>query len=79
MAAIHVCDGCGKPTPEPKQVGRVTLRDYCDACEPRAKAFMDAEEDLRKRLTDQFRSDRALLVAKASEGGFRLPDISDAG
>lgn len=79
MAATYICDGCGKPTPNPKKVGHVTKRDYCDECEPRAQAFVDAEEDLRNRLTEQFRTDRGLLVAKASEGNFKLPDVPDVG
>lgn len=75
MAASYVCDGCGFAIQEPMKVGHVLKRDYCAACEPRAQAYVDAEEELRKRLTAQFSTDRALLVAKASEGGFKLPDV----
>lgn len=75
MAASYVCDGCGFAIQAPMKVGHVLKRDYCAACVMRAQAYVDAEEELRKRLTEQFNSDRSLLVAKASEGGFKLPDV----
>lgn len=75
MATAFICDGCGKPALEVKKVGRVLVRDYCAECEPRGTAFVAAEEDLRKRFVDQFNTDRGLLIAKASEGGFSLPDV----
>jgi hypothetical protein len=75
MAATYVCDGCGKPTPQPKQVGHALKRDYCADCEPRAQSFIDAEEGLRKRLAESFKTDRELLISTASEGGFKLPDV----
>lgn len=59
-------------------LGFVLKKDYCAACEPRVQAFLDAEEDLRKRLHEQFLTDRSYLIAKASEGNFRLPDVADA-
>lgn len=79
MATAYVCDGCGKPTLEVKKVGASLARDYCGECETRATAFTEAEEDLRKRLVEQFNTDRGLLIARASEGGFKLPDVPDAG
>lgn len=79
MATAYVCDGCGNPSLEVKKLGRVLVRDYCAECTPRADAFSDAEEDLRKRFVEQFNTDRALLVSSASEGGFKLPDVPDAG
>lgn len=75
MAATYSCDGCGKSIDKPILIGHVLKRDYCSNCETRAKAFVEAEEDLRKRLNEQFQSDRALLVSSASEGGFKLPDV----
>lgn len=78
MSVIYACDGCGAPVESPIKIGHALRRDYCAACEPRAKAYVAAEEDLRKRLTEQFATDRALLVAKASDGGFKLPDVPDA-
>lgn len=75
MATSFICDGCGKPMAEARKVGRVLVRDYCDACEPKAVAFADAEEALRKRLVETFTTDRALLVAQTGEGGFKLPDV----
>lgn len=78
MATAFICDGCAKPVLEVKKVGRVLVRDYCAECEPRASAFSDAEEELRKRLIDSFNTDRALLISSASEGGFLLPDVPDA-
>lgn len=75
MATSIICDGCSKHTPEAKRIGRVLVRDYCVECASKADAFSDAEEALRKRLVDQFNTDRALLVSSASDGGFRLPDV----
>ncbi len=79
MAQSFTCDGCGTSIDQPKRIGHVVRRDYCADCAVRARAFIDAEEDLRKRCVDQFKSDLDLLVASAREGGFKLPDVSDAG
>lgn len=79
MATAYICDGCGKPSLEVKKVGSALTRDYCAECEPRAEAFSEAEEDLRKRLVEKFNTDRSLLIEKAGEGGFKLPDVPDAG
>lgn len=78
MAQAFICDGCGDPMPDTRKVGKVIVRDYCIECAPKANAFVDAEENLRKRLVESFNTDRALLVASAAEGGFKLPDIPDA-
>lgn len=79
MSAAYLCDGCGTAVADPKHVGHVLKRDYCDECEVRAQAFIEAEEALRKRMTEQFNTDRDLLIAKASEGNFKLPDVPHAG
>lgn len=79
MAASYICDGCGKPVEAPKTVGHVLKRDYCEACEPQAQKFVDAEEALRKKLAEQFNAERDTLIAAASAGGFKLPDIPNAG
>ena len=75
MTTLYVCDGCGAGVEKPLKLGHVLKREYCEACGPRARLFVEAEEELRKRLHEQFHADRDLLIAKASEGGFKLPDI----
>lgn len=77
MAAAYTCDGCGKALDVPKEIGLVVRRDYCEDCAAKAQAFLDAEEALRQRLYDQFTTDRGLLIASASDGGFKLPDVPD--
>lgn len=75
MSVQFVCDGCAKPVAEPKEVGHVTKRQYCAECAVKADLFIDAEEALRKTLHERFTADRDLLIAKFTDGGFRLPDI----
>lgn len=76
MATIVTCDGCNTPVTEPKRIGHVTPREYCEACAKRADDFQADEEALRKNLHDKFVADRAELIAKFSENGFQLPDIA---
>lgn len=79
MAASFICDGCGTSVTAPKRVGHALVRDYCEECEKRAQAFVEAEEALRSRLHEQFTNDRGLLIAAAAEGGFKLPDVPNGG
>lgn len=75
MAISYNCDGCGKNVAEPKKVGKVTQREYCEPCAEKAEAFVAEEEQLRKDTQEKFIDDRAALIAKYSEGGFHLPDV----
>lgn len=77
MAAAFSCDGCSTSIQNPVVVGRVLKRDYCEDCAAKARAYIDAEEEMRKRLVVSFEEDRGLLIAAASEGGFRLPDVPE--
>lgn len=78
MSVVYGCDGCRLAVLEPTKVGRVIRRDYCNDCAAKARAYMEAEEELRKRLVVSFEEDRGLLIAAASEGGFALPDVPEA-
>lgn len=78
MAAAFSCDGCSTRIQHPIVVGRVLKRDYCEDCAAKARAYMEAEEELRKRLVVSFEEDRGLLISAASEGAFKLPDVPDA-
>lgn len=77
MAQVFLCDGCGKKVDNPKKVGYVIQREYCDECEPKAKAFLDGEEVLRNAVHEQFKSARTTLIR--TSGGddkkFKLPDV----
>ena len=77
MSRVYLCDGCGKPIATTPQLRGVALtREYCEACAEIAKTFEEAESALRASLYERFTSDRGLLIAKFSEGGFKLPDVS---
>lgn len=77
MSAIYTCDGCQKSVDSPTKVGYITRRDYCGECAVKAKQFVEAEEALRTAMHERFTTDRQLLVANFSEGGFKLPDVPD--
>ncbi len=74
MAISYSCDGCGKSVENPARVGHTVKRDYCADCAEAAKKYIEAEEALRKELHEKFIDDRALLVARFSANGFKLPD-----
>ena len=78
MATFFRCDGCGEGVDSPKKVGFVLKRDYCPACAAIADKFLHEEEALRKVTQERFVVERALLIAKYSAGGFKLPDVPDA-
>lgn len=75
MSISFHCDGCGKPVENPEKVGHVTQREYCPGCKEIAEQFVSQEEALREAMQTRFIDDRALLIAKFSEGGFKLPDV----
>jgi len=74
MAAIFTCDGCNQPVAEPKQIGFVLKRDYCEACAVKAKAFLDAQESMLKELRAVFAAARQDMIEAA--GTFKLPDVA---
>lgn len=76
MSIQYLCDGCDQPVAVPMEAGHITKRHYCDECKVKADTFLEAEQALRKRLVEQFVDDRALLIAKFSEGNFKLPDVA---
>lgn len=78
MSASFTCDGCRSSVDVPTVVGVVLKRDYCDECAKKAKQFSEAEEALRKTMHERFVTDRDLLIATYSEGGFKLPDVPHA-
>ncbi len=57
------------------QAGKVIIREYCPACAESVNGFLEAQNHLRQRLTDQFASDRSALIEKFSENNFKLPDV----
>lgn len=75
MAISFHCDGCGKTVAEPKKVGKVTRREYCEPCAEKAEAFVAEEEQLRNDLQEKFIDDRAALIARYSVDNFKLPDV----
>ena len=77
MATIVQCDGCGVAITETPVVRGIALkREYCEACAEIAKTFEQVEASLRESLYERFMTDRQLLIAKFSEGGFLLPDVT---
>ena len=77
MSTIVQCDGCGTAITETPVVRGIALkREYCAACAEIAKTFEQVEAALRESLYERFTTDRGLLIAKFSEGGFRLPDVT---
>lgn len=75
MSIAYHCDGCNDPVENPVKVGKVTPRDYCADCAVKAEDFVAAEEELRRVTHEKFIDARAVLIATASAGGFKLPDV----
>lgn len=75
MAAIYVCDGCGCNVAEPKKVGFVLPRDYCEPCAVKANDYLDAIESLQQTFREQFVSARQAFINTAATGNFKLPDV----
>ena len=75
MATYYACDGCGAAVDSPKKVGHVLKRDYCPTCAAIADEFLHEEEELRKATQERFVDERALLIARFSADGFKLPDL----
>lgn len=76
MATAFICDGCGDPMPDTRKVGKALVRDYCIECEPKAQAFLEAEEGLRNAIVEEFLKSRATLAEVAQLA--KLPDVPDA-
>ena len=75
MATFFRCDGCGEGVDSPKKVGFVIRREYCETCAAVADKFLHEEEELRKATQERFVDERALLIARFSADGFKLPDL----
>lgn len=75
MSISYHCDGCNTAVETPVKVGKITPRDYCAECAVKAEDFVAAEEDLRRVTHERFIDARAVLIATASDGGFKLPDV----
>ena len=75
MATFFRCDGCGEAVDSPKKVGFVIRREYCESCAAIADEFLREEEELRKDTQERFVDERALLIARFSIDGFKLPDL----
>ena len=75
MAILYQCDGCGEGGDAPKRVGFVMKREYCPTCAEIADEFLREEEELRKDTQERFVDERALLIARFSIDGFKLPDL----
>jgi len=75
MSTVYHCDGCDAPVAEPKELGHVVKRSYCDKCAEKASEFLVAEEALRKELHTWFTDERNTLIETHSRDGFNLPDV----
>ena len=76
MAASYTCDGCGVNVANPKSIGHVIKRDYCDRCATMAEGFLAAEEDNRKHFQQRFAEIRQRLIeVHGMNGTFLLPDV----
>lgn len=75
MAATFTCDGCGTPVEVPIVVGHVLKRDYCEACEKKARVFLEAEDAERIAIRTVFLGKREKLIEQYGADGFKLPDV----
>jgi hypothetical protein len=76
MAASFTCDGCGVNVEQPKVVGSVIKRDYCEVCAKNAESFLAAEEDNRAHFCLRFGEIRQQLInVHGKDGKFKLPDV----
>lgn len=75
MAVFFLCDGCGCKVSDPKKIGRVVPRDYCEDCAVQAAAFLVSEESLRVTARETFKAGRDALIAPFAARDFKLPDV----
>lgn len=77
MAKSYTCDGCGVNVDQPKVVGHVIRREYCEQCAKNAESFLAAEEDHRAHYCRRFEEIRQQLINVHGNGGtFKLPDVA---
>lgn len=76
MARTYTCDGCGSTVYQPKVIGVVIKRDYCEECSKNAAMFLASEEDARAHYRQRFAEVRAQLISvHGQDGKFKLPDV----
>ena len=71
MSVRYACDGCGEMMPEGKQparVGSVLARDYCECCQPVAKAYLDLVSVLHTDIANEWQRRLAAIRATACAG-----------
>ena len=67
MSIRYACDGCGEMMPEGKQparVGSVLARDYCECCQPVAKAYLALVNELHTDIASEWQRRLAAIRAK---------------
>ena len=78
MSVRYACDGCGEMMPEGKQpakVGSVLQRDYCECCQPIAKAYLALVNELHNDIASEWQ--RRLAEIRATSVGIKLlPDTN---
>ena len=86
MSVRYACDGCGEMLAEGKQpahVGTVLKRDYCEECQPIAKAYLAAVSALHTDIASEWMRRlaeiRARFINVTDEIGINLlPDANAA-
>ena len=79
MAIRYACDGCGemlRQGEEPKKLGIVVTREYCESCAPHAQNFLEAVSEAHTKVASAFRADLARIRAGFFEKLHRLPDTN---
>ena len=77
MGIRFACDGCQKlmsPNAEPKRVGTIKPREYCDRCAGRAEAYMRAVNKAHAELAAQWQARLQQIREEFAQGCACLPD-----
>ncbi len=84
MAHVTSCDGCGQIEGDGvtlERYGITEARDYCQACEPLVKRYLDERDELHENLAEEFRNDHQALIQawNADRPNGQLPDFRRQG
>ena len=78
MGVRFVCDGCGdimEPGVEPKRLGKVIRREYCECCADAAETHLAEVDKLHDEIAIAWNSGISSLRKAAHEAGLDLlPD-----
>jgi len=78
MGVRFVCDGCGEmmePGAEPKRLGKVIRREYCECCVGRAEEYVAHVDHLHNEIAVHWKCGFDLLKREAHNDGLDLlPD-----